>query len=49
MITKEKHAYRMLFLRDHEDAASDLTGNSQGAWAVDEDLEPNFIRARNGE
>jgi F-box protein 11 len=28
---------------------NDLTGNSEGAWAVDEDLEPNFTRARNKE
>jgi hypothetical protein len=25
---------------------NDLTGNARGAWAIDEDCEPNVTRAR---
>jgi F-box protein 11 len=28
---------------------NDLTGNGEGAWAIDEDCEPNVTRARNKE
>ena len=28
---------------------NDLTGNSQGAWMIEEDFEPNVTRARNEE